>query len=151
MDVQVQLARYRLGLLGGEDIPGVALRMLELGLDSQAVRELAALDRPTLRDAAELFERALRETGQVVPAQEAAKRLVAAAVLRDIVAGTVEPYRGAVELWRLWTDLGYPDDLTVFVSLEDDYADHPEWRPRLEQEIIEAARQLTAAYPLPAA
>src|SRR6476661_4719372 len=35
MDVQVQLARYRLGLLRGEDLPDVALRMLELGLDSQ--------------------------------------------------------------------------------------------------------------------
>ena len=148
MDVQVQLARYRLGLLRGEDLPDVALRLLELGLDSQAVRELAALDRPTLRDTAELFERALRETGQVVSPEDSANRLVAAAVLRDIVAGAIDPYRGAVELWRLWTELGYPDDLTVFVSLEDDYADHPEWRPRLAEEIIEAARGRLAAYPL---
>ena len=151
MDVQVQLARYRLGLLSGEDLPGLALRMLELGLDSQGVRELAALDRPTLRDAADLFERALRETGQALPSEEGAKRLLAAAVLRAIVARSIEPYRGAIELWRLWSELGYPDDLTVFASLEDDYAEHPEWRPRLDQEIIEAARERIAAYTLPAA
>jgi hypothetical protein len=112
---------------------------------------VAALDRPTLREAAELFERALRETGQVLPSEEAAKRLVVAAVLRDIVAGATEPYRGAVELWCLWGELGHPDDLAVFVSLEDDYAEHPERRPRLEQEIIAAARDRIAAYPLPAA
>ena len=57
-----------------------------------------------------------------------------------IVAGTLPPYEGARLLWRAWSELLRPDDLTVFVGLASEWEDDPAHRDEYEQDILEAAR-----------
>jgi len=59
MPFEYEEAQFRLELLPGEQLPEVAVAMLEAGYESQPIRELAGLHRPTRRDAGQLFEEAL--------------------------------------------------------------------------------------------
>lgn len=52
-------ARFRVGLLRGEELLDIAWRMLEAGVAAPAVCELAALRRPTLRDAGTCSRRSI--------------------------------------------------------------------------------------------
>jgi hypothetical protein len=75
-------ALWRLGIIRGEVLPEVAEHMLERGYDGPTLCELAALDRPSLRDAGPLFGQALRVAGRAEPSPsvDLARRIVAEAV-----------------------------------------------------------------------
>lgn len=145
MELELAEAWWRLGLLPGEELPTVAYRLLEGGHDGPAICELAALHRPTLRDAAPLFERVLRELGRPVPPFEHAWRTAAKSVAEEVVAGAMGPREGTQRLANLGEATGHPRDLAVFGTLAEDYELLP-YLHRSEaavgQDVLLAARNL---------
>ena len=132
-------ARFRLGLLPGEALPDLALRMLAGGYDTQPIRELAGLVDPTIRDAGELFENALMAVRPDRMPVEKARRVVCKAILRQIVLGEIAPLKGADAISSQWNELGYPARLSVFVYLSDIYDELPDRRPAILKEIVDLA------------
>ncbi|QIN80497.1 hypothetical protein GBA65_20470 [Rubrobacter marinus] len=136
-------ARYYLGNLPPDEMPGIALRALEAGYDGPALLGLARMSEPTMQDAGPLFERALGEVGlSPLPAKEAGLR-VAGNVARKMVSGEVRPYEGAYLIWtKLWMGCGRPAELTPFVGLASLYEADPERRPFHDEEILARAEEL---------
>jgi len=142
MAFDLEHARFTVGRLPGEHLPAIACEMLASGLDSPALAEVAGLSHPTLRDSAELFSRALRETGFPELTTEQAWAIVLRDVLDRISQSRVEPYAGALEVCSLWHDAGCSADYAVFVALADEYEEHPSDRAAVATEITRVAREL---------
>lgn len=150
MAFEYEEARFRRGELPGEELPDVAIAMLEAGVDTQPVRELAGLVRPTLREAGDLFEAALQSLGRPLLRDDQVLAVLRDGILRRTAKAEISAIAGARDLWSLWHDLGYPQDLSVFVYLEDVWCDHPEQRESVEQEIRERAMELLVKSGAPA-
>jgi len=141
------VASWYAGRVGPEDMPAFAADALEAGYDGQSLRRLAGLIRPTARDIGDLFERALREIGTVtVRSKEQALFLLSRLVAADIIAGQIEPLRGAEILASYAMILQYPDSLVNFFQLADlprwgEYAPDPQ---KLAADIVAEAHRLLA-------
>ena len=144
MDLRSVAARYRLGELPGEQLPDIAIALMQEGFDSQALRELAGLDRPTLRDAGHLFERVLEERGQPVPDVRSAKLSLLEYVLERIVHGDIDPCSGAYAVWSLASELFSDqqlDEWVRFVGLASEYEDYAPARDQLGHRIVALAQE----------
>jgi hypothetical protein len=137
-------AQFRLGWLPGEALPEVAVRMLEAGFDSQALREVAGLCRPTLRDAADQFEEALVALGRPPMTADQALACVRREALQGLASGATEIESGLRLIRDVWVADGCSAELAVFVGLEDEYFDHPEAREAIAADVREAAQALLA-------
>lgn len=135
-------ALYRLGQLPSERLPSIAIAMLEAGFDSQAIRELAMLSEPSLRDGSQLFEQALEALNRAPLSERESIALVREQALRRISDGVVSPLQGASEMWSVWHMLGYPPDLAPFVYLTDMWDEYPDQHIQIADEIVQTARQL---------
>lgn len=142
MSFDFEEAAYLLELLPGEDLPDVAVRMLDAGFDTQAIRELAGMIRPTRRDAGELFEQALAAVRSEAMTLRRAREVVRDRTLWRIATGDLEPLAGADLIGRQWNELGHPAELSQFVYLHDIAEEYPGRRSAAEAEIIDLARAL---------
>ena len=140
-------ALFRLGRLPGEQLPDIAVAMLDAGFDAQPVRELAALRAPTLRDAGELFEAALASLGRPPLTLDQAATALRNRALRRTGTGEVSPLVGAREIMDAWYALDCPSELSVFVDLDDLWYENPEKRSEIEQEIVDRAYALMPRVP----
>ena len=145
MRFEYEEALFRLELLAGEKLPEIAYDMLDAGYDTQPIRELAGLTRPTRRDAGPLFEEALEAVRPQPMSVERAREVVRDRLLDDIATGSLEPMAGAAMLNHQWNDLGCPADLSVFIYLTDIADDYPERRSEAAAEIVQLARTLVHA------
>lgn len=71
-DLHIAAARYVLGSLPSWEFPRIANALLDAGVYSQAVGELATTPNPTMSDAGPVFERALVEMRIELPSKEEA-------------------------------------------------------------------------------
>jgi hypothetical protein len=102
LNVKLIAARWYLGELAGEEMPGIAREALEFGHDGKQLRYLAGLTSPTRRDVAETVDGALRELGVQTPlAKHDAALWMARQVATEIVKGRLEPYSGAFRILAL--------------------------------------------------
>lgn len=130
-----------------EDLPDLAAEALAMGIDSPALRELAGTPSAAVRDARDLFMEAAHELGVEPPTEAEARRRLARHWASQIVDGSVTPIEGA---GRIWWDaahpLNMPDDLIRFGGLASEWNDNddPEYRAKLDEEIVKAARVLAA-------
>ena len=147
MNRRLTLARWSLGNLHGEDLPPAACELLAAGFDNQWLREVAALDSPTLRDAADTFDRGLRAAGFQPHAHELALGVMAWETARSIVAGALQPYAGAQVLSGLASDSRDYPELFAFYEFVDAYCGYLEGRPDIDGEIIVEAQKFIAAHP----
>jgi hypothetical protein len=141
------VARWSLELLSGEELPALAGDLLQNGYDNQALREVAGLVRPTLRDAEETFNRGMLQAGFTRLATPQAVRLLAWDVAKGIVDEEIAPESGARQLAGLWSGSRGIDELVAFYGCTDQYDDHPEARSEIEDEIRALARQFVTAHP----
>ena len=143
LDLEEMEAKHLFGDLDPEEMPGIALRALEAGYDGTALLELARLSNPTIQNAEQPFDRALREMGRS-PLHEAEAGLrVARSIARKIVSSEMHPYEGASLIWtKVWNRCGRPDELTPFVGLASLYQADPERRPLHLEEIVARAKEL---------
>ena len=56
-EFRLAIARWKIGQLRGEEVPDLASRAIEAGMQSPALAELATLDKPPLRDVEPFFAR----------------------------------------------------------------------------------------------
>jgi len=146
MKPQTVVARWTLGLLRGEELPQIAADLLADNHDNQPLREVAGLLRPTLRDAAARFDRALSEAGFTAMTEAEAVRHVALDIAKRIAAGRMSPYAAAKELGRLWSEHG-AEDLVAFYACADEYEEHPNAQSEIDEEIRTHAREYVQAHP----
>jgi hypothetical protein len=146
VDIRLMAARYRLGELRGEELPNIAVALLEGGHDSQPLRELAGLDRPTLRDAGELFEKVLAALGQEIPDERGARLLLLERVLELLVSGGVDPVNGAYDVWYTASELfgEQREEWIPFEGLASVYEDYPAGRAEIGREIVDHATRALA-------
>jgi len=125
----------------------MAPSLLNEGFDSQPLRELAGLDRPTLRDAGDLFDRVLEQHGISVPDRRSAELVMLEYHLERLASRDVDPCEGAYNVWGMAGQLfdGAQLDAWVgFVGLASEYEDHPAARTKLGAEIVTLARDTLA-------
>src|SRR5437867_5941617 len=91
MNVDLAHALYAIGRLPGESLPELASELLSKGIDTSAVRELAGLRRPTVRDAGPVFERVLADLGRPTMPVTMAAQVIAVDLARRVVAGEMSP------------------------------------------------------------
>ncbi len=135
-------AQFRLGWLAAETLPDVAIRMLEAGFDSQALREVAGLHRPTLRDVGDRFEEALSVLARAPMTSSAALQYVRQATIEGLASGDIGVEAGLRLMRDVWSADGCSAELAIFVGLEDEYRDHPDARALVVADVKEAAQAL---------
>lgn len=116
------LARTQFGTSSGSDVVDWAVDALVAGWESPSLEVLAGLDKPPNEFEVDRYvERALSELGVEMPRGPQVVHLYAVAIAGDILAGTISPYDGAREMFRVCVATNYPDELRAWVGLEDDY------------------------------
>jgi hypothetical protein len=145
MNIDVAQALYMIKRLPGEELPNIAVDLLVHGVDTAAVRELAGLQGPTLRDAGALFERVLTELGRPSMTIEQAAQVIARDLARRVLAGELQPRDAANRGWSFCPEAGYPDVLTRFLAYADDYECYPDQSASIDAEVIDYAKHLLAS------
>jgi hypothetical protein len=141
-------ARWVLGLIPSQELPQIATEALEAGLDSPALRELAGELHPTLDASGPLGEEILDEIGVGIPDRSRAGFVLARAYAAQINDGTLSPYEGARQIWRIQIGVeGLMPELGPFVywASEWDEADSAGRRRQCETAIRTAALGLADA------
>jgi len=143
LDSKLVAARWYLGELSGEEMPGIACQALELGYDGKNLRRLAGLTSPAIRDITEIVDAALRELGVQAPITKRDAALwMAKRVAGEIIEGRTEPYDGACRIGLLYsieeTDLQH---WSVLVGNYEVAAATGEIE-KSKRDILEAARSL---------
>jgi hypothetical protein len=135
-------AKWVLGLIPSEALPRIATDALEAGLDSPPLRQLAGELHPTLAEAGPLFEEILDQVGVGIPDRSQAGLILAKAYAAHITDGTLSPYEGARQIWRIQLDVeGLMFDLGSFVYWASEWQD-ADSQPR--RQLCEAAIRTAA-------
>ena len=105
------------------------------------MRELVGLASATRSGGQALIERALRELGKEPLDLSAAGLSSATLLCKQIVAGTISPYEGAKNIWRIYNRCGMPQSLARFVGCASEWEDDVDHRDHYDKLIIEAAKK----------
>ena len=143
-ELKLAASRVALGLLRPEDLARVGLCVLERGCDTPSLRILAGLTESEADDARRVFDRVLSELDVEMPGRRDAVMHLAREIAKEILAGTMEAYLGAKEIWEITlraTDEDFPE-LDTFVYAASEWEDRPEDRKVFAEGIVAAARDL---------
>lgn len=88
MQLEIAIARWVLGLVSSENLPEIAVHVLEVGFDTPALRQLAGESRPLMRNAGPMFEKVLVEIGTMLPTKSEAGLIVAREYATEIAEGS---------------------------------------------------------------
>jgi len=94
LDLRIAAARYVMGALPSWELPKIADGVLNLGIYSPAVGELATMRQPVMADAGPLFERALTELQTEMPSPEDAVWILLRHYIERIGSGDLTPRAG---------------------------------------------------------
>jgi hypothetical protein len=114
MDLLATSVRFELGEIGSEQLPSIAVKLLEAGYDSPSLRVVAGDMQPMMAEAGKTFAEALRELGVGVTLREAFL-LRAESIAHGITAGTCAPMDGASDLYFLDRHFGDLPELQPFL------------------------------------
>lgn len=140
--LDVVAAKWVLGLIPSEALPQIAVDALEAGFDTPSLRRLAGEMHPVLAETGPLFEEVLEELRTAIPDKSRAALVIAKAYATQIVDGTLSPYDGACEIWRIELAVeGLMLELGPFVYWASEWqdADSPGRRRECEVAIRTAA------------
>ena len=137
-------AKHRLELLLSDELPAAAARVVQLGIVSPALEELAALRPSYTEEAQVLFRDALRELKLEVPNERDAVLLIAREIAAEILAGHVSAKAGARRIWdarsRAWS--ASVPELDTFIYADCEWDERERDSDLFTQGVIEAARDL---------
>ena len=118
------VALWALGRIYSEQLPQIALRWLELGLDSLDLRILAGETNPIMSDVGPMFETVLEELEFAVPTFVEAIARLSSETAQKIVDGSVSPFEGACEIESFCVDYDSEFETNfafIFFNLTDQY------------------------------
>lgn len=142
-DAKLVAARWYLGEISGEEMPGIACEALEMGHNGRNLRRLAGLRSPARRDVVELVDAAVRELGLQAPmAKKDAALWMARRMAVGIIEGRIDPYEGACRIGLVYA--AEEDDLRHWCTLVSNYEVAAATGPteKAKEQILEAARSL---------
>ena len=139
---------YRLERACDQDLVNAAIETLANGVESPALRELAALAPTELRAARSLFERALSELRIPLMTEAEALRVRVAELCAQIVQREIDPATGAWLISRAALDHAHETrEYDVFISLASEFDERPVARIAITSHIILAAERFLDAVP----
>ena len=113
-------ARLALDLIASVDMPNIACDALEAGFDGPAIRRLAALERPTYFEVAEVLPRVIQELGLTqITTGQAALRL-AKQIAGEILRSGDDPLRHVRTFESLWFRSHYAKEIQQLGTLYDE-------------------------------
>lgn len=131
------------GELRREDIPPVAMELLERGTDTPTVRELAGLTDGELSRAHDLLRRVLHELGRSCPSSDQMARIIARALASQALERGANLRGLAASGARYAVALEYHRDLMPFYVADDEYDDPNIWPPAaVDEELVGYAKSL---------
>jgi len=147
MTIELAEALYTIGGLPGEQLPSIAMELLESGNDTPAIRMLAGIDRPTLRDAGEIFESVLLELGRKKLSKNEAAWVLARDLARRVISEKIEP-REACNLGAPLTPMSdYHSALMPFYLGDDEYDLSFQQKEEIDRYIVKHCHEITDAEP----
>jgi hypothetical protein len=131
-----------------EEIPAIAVALLETGTDTPTLRRLAGLTASELSEAHDLFRRILQELGRRPPTVDEAAKTVARYLASLALAERTNLRQLAADGARLAAMFNYHNALMPFLQADDEY-DLPEYsiRAEVDRELVEYARILLGNEP----
>ena len=142
--LELAASRAVLGVLRSDDLAQVGVQALKCGCNSPSLRILAGLSASETEEARGLFNRALSELNVAVPSKWDAVMHLAREIAKGILAGTINVYLGAKQIWDLTlrvSDEDFPE-LNTFIYAASEWEDRPEDRVAFEEGIVAAAIDL---------
>ncbi|MEV7856488.1 hypothetical protein [Streptomyces sp. NPDC088183] len=144
--------QYVVGLLPPEELPMEAAKLLAVGLDSPALRDLAGCSRR--EDTVEiegLFRQAVGELGTAIPDEETAERCLLHHLAGQLAAGTKTPGEVAARVWQgaTLTAAQTGPERAFLLAVGDEYhvdfisVKHPDAFQAWETALRSAAEQLS--------
>ena len=113
-------AELALGMIPSIEMPKIAWDGLESGLDGPAIRRLAALEKPTPFEVAEILPKASKELGlSNLTVGEASERFTRLRVA-EILDKNLDPLLYLKELQAIWIKADYPSETQEIGTLYDD-------------------------------
>lgn len=143
VEPRVVRAHWELGRLPAEELPDMAVRFLEAGLDGPCLRELAGLVRPNRSEVLSLAASAFEEAGANELGPVAAAWIVARKIAAGILAGEVLPHNGAKEIGQIARTSPELGSLNIFAGLASEWEDDLAHRADYDAAIREEALTLT--------
>lgn len=114
------IAERYLGSANCEDYVAWAIACLEENVDSKTIRILSSLRKPLYwSEVDDYFERALAELGWTMPKRNECLREYSRRLAQQIVSGELAPDMGYRKMYRLVDALDYPEELIVWLYLDD--------------------------------
>lgn len=136
--------RHHLGRADWHEAERVGLALLLGGTDSEGVVELASVTSRT-GELTAVIEAALTDFKMEPPDGLQAGHVVMRDIAEAIVAGELDPYPGARQLWEVAQDVPELEQvLRRFINLANDWEDVLELRRQLESDIRSEAREFLA-------
>jgi hypothetical protein len=135
-------AKEMLGAIGADDLAAAATEALVEGVDTPSVVRLAGMTGADSDEVRAVFAAALRELGIGTPTRREALMMLITEVARRITEGTISPYDGATEIWRL--SLGEEDlpDLDTFAYVASEWEERPQQHKKWAAAVMAAASGL---------
>lgn len=141
--LRIAALRLALGQQPSEELPRLAAEALARGVDSPSLREAASTPDHEVRDARDRFLAALDELGIEVPTFGKATWPLVRLMAEQIVSGAVTPVEGASWIWRnAYHRIERGGYLRVFVGLASEWEDHPSYRAKYDERIVDESKIL---------
>jgi len=138
---------------GGELKVAWALSLLEGGVESKNLAILATLHKlPNEFEVDEYFNKVLAELKIEKPATDDATRGLAKVIAHEVIDGDLAPLDGVEQLQSINSAMGYPEYLSKFVSLADEWYSENIDGLSLEQrklKIVDSCRALYGTFEYP--
>ena len=143
--LQVAAAKYVINQLPSEEIPEIAIAVLESGIENEEIIELAGMDNPTASNSKHVFINAISKLGIQITDIREATICLAKEISEEIIAGSISPYEGARKIWwELSIIEGAAENLKIFAGLASEIEDTQidDVRTDYERQIKEEANSL---------
>lgn len=126
-----------------EEIPAIAVALLETGTDTPTIRRLAGLTPSELSEAHDLFRRILQELGRCPPTVDEAAKTIARYLASLVLVDHTNLRHLAADGARLAVAFNYHNALMPFYNADNSYALPGVLnRADVDQDLIENARRL---------
>jgi hypothetical protein len=137
------VAQWVLGWVSSDQLPAIAMKALEEGIESTTLSQLSVEEAVGNPDLHAKFEKALSEIGMPKIDKANAGRIVARYIAQKICDGHVTPIEGAREIWKITLECReLTDELGIFSGRASEYEDLPDMRDRISEMIVHEAQSL---------